>query len=154
MVKGYGPGKFAHDRQRRKVMLEVHRKGYHRKGYYATRNGKTYYVPPTHVPPSTYLIKDRGAPGRGEDVIGELNEGKMNRVAQSMGYDRVSDIPKSKRDEYADRLVKKYGAKRAFGMAHAQVIFRKRTNDGHKQVFLDIRNHIGKQLAPKRRKHD
>jgi len=54
--------------------LRVHRKGYHRRGY--TRKDGVR-VKACYVPPTTYYIKDRGAPGRGRKVLPELREDKM-----------------------------------------------------------------------------
>ena len=41
--------------------IRVHRKGYHRKGY--TRKGGIR-VKPAYVPPTSYLVRDRGKAGR------------------------------------------------------------------------------------------
>ena len=133
--------------------IRVTRKGYYRKGFYIHRNGKRIYIPPTYIPPSTYYIPDRGAPGKGKQVIPPLKKGKMNRIAKKMGYERVTDIPDTKLKEYAKRLVNAYGAKRAFGMTHAQVVLRKRTQPQHRKKFEKIEHHIaemyGHRLTPK-----
>lgn len=44
--------------------IVVHRRGYHRRGFYIHRHGKRIYIPPHYVPPTTYTMKDRGAPGK------------------------------------------------------------------------------------------
>jgi hypothetical protein len=62
--------------------------------------------------------------GKGEDLGIKLKPGLMTKVANEMGYKRVIDIPDSKIDEYARRLVERYGANRAWHMAHIQVIYR------------------------------
>ena len=63
--------------------LQVHRKGYKKKGYYRepyTRKDGTEvsgaWVGPSEVPPSTFKIEDRGAPGRGKKLI-KLRKGGM-----------------------------------------------------------------------------
>jgi hypothetical protein len=100
-----------------------------RKGYYAEREGKRYYVSPTK-----YYRMDIGTKGRGKKVIPELEKGKMTKVAQEMGYDKVSHIPDSKIPEFVDKLVRRYGERETFGMIQAQRVFRKRT-DGTKEKF-------------------
>jgi hypothetical protein len=93
----------------------------------------------------TYLRRDVGAPGRGKKVIPELEEGKMNEVAQDMGYERVVDIPNRRLREFAKRLIRRYGEREAFGMAHAQVIFRKRGLP-HLAKFKKIRKAIAEEM--------
>jgi len=46
-----------------------------------------------------------------------------------MGYQRVTEIPYSKLEEFVDRCVKRYGARKTFGRIHAQIIFRKNAKD-------------------------
>jgi hypothetical protein len=76
-------------------------------------------------------VPDVGKRGRGRPVIQEamgrpLASGKMNAIAQEMGYPSVTAIPDHKINEFVDRLVSRYGAKSAFGMIQAQIVFRKR----------------------------
>jgi hypothetical protein len=93
----------------------------------------------------TYLRRDVGAPGRGKKVIPELEEGKMNEVAQDMGYERVVDIPNRRLKEFARRLIRRYGERVAFGMAQAQVVFRKRGLP-HLAKFKKIRKAIAEEM--------
>jgi hypothetical protein len=93
----------------------------------------------------TYLRRDVGAPGRGKKVIPELEEGKMNEVAQDMGYERVVDIPNRRLREFARRLIRRYGERVAFGMAQAQVVFRKRGLP-HLAKFKKIRKAIAEEM--------
>jgi hypothetical protein len=101
-----------------------------RKGYYAEREGKRYYVPPT-----TYYRIDLGTKGRGKKVIPPLEKGKMTKIAQQMGYNKVTEIPDSKIDDFVEKLVKAYGEREAFGMIQAQRVFRKRRQDEAKRKF-------------------
>jgi len=73
-----------------------------------------------------------------EKVVGELREGLMNKVAQSMSYERFSDIPYAKLDEYAEKLIEHYGPLKAFRMAHIQTIFRKHIKNGAKGVVSEL----------------
>ncbi|MHA1333224.1 MAG: hypothetical protein ACTSPL_04015 [Candidatus Odinarchaeia archaeon] len=141
--------------------ITVHRKGYVRSAYYRRpyrrKDGtlvKGAYVGATKVPPTTYKREDLGAPGTGPPLIKIRRHGAMTIVANEMGYERVSDIPTTKLKEYSKKLVKKYGAKTAFGMAHAQVVFRKRMRDGAKSKFQKIRDYIAElypeALVPKK----
>jgi hypothetical protein len=115
----------------RKIRVKV-------RGYYKPSIGK-------RVKGFTYYRKDVGAPGRGKKVIPELEEGKMNEVAQDMGYERVVDIPNRRLREFAKRLIRRYGEREAFGMAHAQVIFRKRGLP-HLAKFKKIRKLIAEEM--------
>jgi hypothetical protein len=81
----------------------------------------------------------------GKKVIPELEEGKMNAIAQEMGYERVTDIPTKKLREFAKRLIEAYGEREAFRMAHAQVIFRKRGRP-HLAKFLKLRKIISEEI--------
>lgn len=60
--------------------------------------------------------------------------GTMTSIANEMGYERVTDIPKSKIPEYARRLVERYGWRSAWMKVKAQVIFRKRAPKRRKDV--------------------
>lgn len=59
----------------------------------------------------------------------------MTKVAKEMGYEYVTDIPDSKINEFVDKLVKRYGEKKARGMIWAQVMFRKREKNHSKSKF-------------------
>jgi hypothetical protein len=111
-----------------------------RRGYVAKRGGTEYRVRPT-----IYYRKDLGAPGRGKKVLPELEEGKMTVVANEMGFPNVVSIPNSRLKEFAKRLIEKYGEREAFGMAHAQVIFRKRGLP-HLAKFKKIRKLIAEEM--------
>jgi len=50
-----------------------------------------------------------------------------------MGYEHLEDLPKHKEKEFAERLVKKYGEKRARGMLIIQIIFRKNAPPNSKE---------------------
>jgi hypothetical protein len=115
-----------------------------RRGYTATRrvDGRTITY---RVRPTVYYRRDVGAPGRGRKVIPELEEGKMTKVANEMGYPNVISIPDTRLREFARRLIRRYGEREAFGMAHAQVIFRKRGLP-HLEKFRKIRDLISEEM--------
>lgn len=115
--------------------LVVERRGFHRKGFTITRGGKKIYIPPAYIPPTKIRVPDRGKPGRGEKVIPPLRKGAMNAVAKEMGYEKATEVPDSKLDEFVERLVERYGERRALGMINAQRIFRKRMADHGKSKF-------------------
>jgi hypothetical protein len=123
--------------------LRVQRKGYHRKGYhrkaYTRKNGtkvKAANVKACYVPPSTYLIKDRGAPGRGKKVLPKLRPGAMTDEARKIGVlkkgERVGDLSMTEIEKLARHLRRKYGQRRSSGMFRSQLVFRKRQPDGFK----------------------
>jgi len=111
-----------------------------RKGYIARRGKTTYRVKPT-----IYYRKDIGAIGRGEKVLPELEEGKMITIANEMGFPNVVTIPDRRLNEFARRLIKKYGEREAFGMAHVQVVLRKRGLP-HLSKFKKIRKAIVEEM--------
>lgn len=113
--------------------LTVHRKGYHRKGYVAHRNGKTYRVRPTRVPPSTYKIKDRGAPGRGKKII-KIKKGKLAPYHTGMS--------ERERHEILRKKIRRYGALSIYRALNAQVVLRKRERGKAKKVFEEDRNWV------------
>lgn len=95
--------------------IRVSRKGYTR------RDG-------TRVEPATYLIKDRGAPGKGEKTF-DIKKGRMTRWAVKLGFitsvQRVSDIPMNEMGKFARELAREIGDAEARGMFQAQVNLRK-----------------------------
>jgi len=128
--------------------LTIKRKGYWRKGY--TRKDGTK-VKRTWVPASSYKIRDIGAPGRGKKVIPKMRPGRMIKDAITCGVmskrqfekgKRIGDLSNAKIKKLANYLRKKYGQRRAFGMFHAQVVFRKRQPDGFKRKMK-----IGREVA-------
>jgi len=70
----------------------------------------------------------------------------MTREAQSIGVlkkgQSVGDISKSGIRKLATHLRKKYGQRRAFGMFHAQTVYRKRMPNGFKAKMI-----LGRKIA-------
>lgn len=81
----------------------------HRKGYTATRKGKKYRVKPT-----TYKIKDIGAPGRGKVRIPIRSKTEAKRKGRPGGYlgyhGYILTARTSARHRALDRAVRDYGA--------------------------------------------
>jgi len=118
--------------------LTVYRKGYRR------RDG-------TFVHPATYKIKDRGAPGRGKKVF-TVKGGVMTEMAHKLGYlgdsrERIIDIPYHEMDDFARDLAAEVGARRAWGMFHAQVVYRKRSDNGFKKKMVRARDTVSKEFS-------
>jgi len=139
-----------------KRFLVVRRRGYYRGPYTYRRKGKLIRVRGHYVPPTTFRIPDRGAPGRGPKLI-KVRKGAMTKKAIELGYieegQRISDIPDSRIDDFALDLAKEVGPRRAFRMFLAQKVFRKRARDGFKdkmEIAMEtIKKHYEKELAPK-----
>lgn len=121
--------------------LLVKRRGYRRRGY---RRRSGVYTHPAQVPGVLFRIKDRGLPGRGPQVIPQLRKGAMTNVAINHGYinegQTISDIPKSKMDDFARDLARTVGPGRAMKMVNAQVVFRKNQRNGFKDKMLIAKN--------------
>jgi len=126
--------------------LTTRRRGYKRRGY---RRQGGVYTHPAQVPGVIVRIRDRGRPGLGPKVIPQLRKGAMTNIAVQHGYIKegqaISDIPKSKMDDFARDLVKTVGAGRAMKMVNAQVVFRKNQRDGFKDKMLVAKGAIHRQ---------
>jgi hypothetical protein len=126
--------------------LTIKRRGYRRKGY---RRESGVIVHPAQVPGVIFRARDRGHIGRGPQVIKKLKKGAMTNIAMGLGYineeQTISDIPKSKMDDFARDLVKTVGAGRAMKMVNAQVVFRKNQRNGFKDKMLIAKNTIHRQ---------
>lgn len=107
------------------------------------------YTHPAQVPGVIVRIKDRGRPGLGPKVIPQLKKGAMTNLAVRLGYinkdQTISDIPKSKMDNFARDLVSVVGPRRAMGMVNAQVVFRKNQRDGFKDKMLIAKGAIKRE---------
>lgn len=93
---------------------QIRRKGYRRKGY--KRDDGTY-VDPTYVPPT--CIEDRGAPGKGPDVVQITHEGKLG----GPGYLKKSA---KTRHRLLGRCVSKHGYRSCLGSINALAVLGKR----------------------------
>ena len=117
--------------------ISTRRRGYRRRGY---RRQSGVYTHPAQVPGVIVRIRDRGRPGLGPKLIPQLRKGAMTNLAVNLGYIKegqaISDIPKSKMDDFARDLIKTVGAGRAMKMVNAQVVFRKNQKDGFKDKML------------------
>jgi len=121
--------------------LTIHRKGYRRE------DGAS-------VAPTTYQIKDRGSPGRGKQVF-KVKGGVMTEMAYKLGYlgdgkERISDIPYHEMDDFARDLASEVGARRAWGMFHAQVVYRKRSQNGFKKKMVRARDTVSSEFSLER----
>ena len=121
--------------------LRISRRGHRRRGY---RRESGVYVHPADVPGVIYRARDRGLPGRGPKVIPELKKGTMINQAVKLGYitkgQTISDIPKSKIDDFAIDLAKSVGYGKAMKMINVQVIFRKNQPNGFKSKMIVAKN--------------
>lgn len=97
--------------------LTVRKKGYYRKPY--VRKGGVR-VEGSHVEGSTFKIKDRGAPGRGEKVI-DVKEG-------GLGGEGFFEKPKQQQHFILGGVVRREGKQVAMGRLRALQVFNKRTN--------------------------
>jgi len=127
-----------------KRKLRVHRKGYYRRPYIRKGGIK---VKGTYVPPATYTIEDRGAPGRGKKIITDLKEGRLKKYGYSI------DKPAEERRKALAKAVEEYGAERVWHMLHAQVVLRKNAKKGseeakHRERLRKDRDWIKKVFKP------
>jgi len=113
----------------------------HRKGFVFVRRGKKVKVPST-----TFKIKDVGAPGRGPKLIKIEKQGALTKIANEMGYDKVSDIPDSELQAFSKKAIDKFGERSAMGMIRAQVVFRKRARGDIKKKFKKLDEVMRKEV--------
>jgi hypothetical protein len=123
--------------------LTIRKRGHRRRGYHRETG---VYTHPAQVPGVLFRIKNRGLPGRGPRVITGLKKGAMTNQAVKLGYitedQTISDIPKTKIDDFARDLVKSVGAGRAMKMVNPQIVFRKNQPDSFKNKMLIAKNAI------------
>jgi hypothetical protein len=79
-----------------------------------------------YVPPTTFRIKDRGAPGRGKKII-PIKKGKLAPYSTA--------LPAKRRRAILKKKIRRYGATSVYRSLMAQVIFRKRARDHAKSAF-------------------
>lgn len=121
--------------RKRRKKLTVRRAGYTRKGFTAHRGRTTYRVKRTRVPPTTFKIRDRGAPGRGPKLI-KIVPGVLGR------YGYTTSKPAPSRHRALSKAIRAVGKARVWHALHAQVIFRKRAPDHAKTIFERDRDWI------------
>ncbi len=115
---------------------QIRRKGYRRKGY-TTAEGTR--VPPTTVPSA--CIEDRGAPGKGADVIPITHEGKLG----GPGYLKKSA---KKRHEILAACVRGWGYESCLGSINALGVFGKREfSDAQKRKIDQDRDWLVKHYG-------
>jgi hypothetical protein len=91
------------------------------------------------APATTFLIKDVGAPGRGEKLF-KVKKGKL------LKYGYSSHLPAATRRTALRKADKAYGSVKLWRMLNAQVLFRKRAGDDAKNVFLADREWVRENL--------
>ena len=106
---------------------------------------KGVYTHPTQVPGTISRIRGK-VRLKGSGPITGLKKGSMTNQAVKLGYitkeQSISDIPKSKMDDFAIDLAKAVGSTRATRMFNAQIVFRKNQPNGFKSKMLVAKNTI------------
>ena len=106
---------------------------------------KGVYTHPTQVPGTISRIRGKVRLKGSGPIIG-LKKGAMTNQAVKLGYitegQVVSDIPKSKMDDFAIDLAKAVGPTRAARMFNAQIVFRKHQPNGFKSKMLIAKSTI------------
>ncbi|MBW2672007.1 MAG: hypothetical protein JRD89_01160 [Deltaproteobacteria bacterium] len=105
--------------------IRVRRKGYWRRGY-VRKDGVR--VKRCYVPPATFLIRDRGKPGRGRRVIGRMEPGELRKH----GY-AINKSARARRLALG-KAIREDGAATVWRRLHAQVILRKNARRGSAQA--------------------
>jgi len=120
--------------RKRRRMLTIRRKGYWRKAY-VRKDGVR--VKRTYVPPTTFKIRDVGAPGRGPKLIPIKKD--------MLGYSTA--WPAAKRRRHLRKLIAKRGAAKVWRQLHAQVILRKRKPGRARRVFMADRDWVAREYG-------
>lgn len=111
----------------------MRRRGYWRGPYTYRRRGKLIKVKRHYVPPTTFTIRDRGAPGRGRRVIEIEEPGELRKH----GYG-VWKSAQARRRALA-RAVREDGAETVWRRLHAQVVYRKNARKGSREYRAMLR---------------
>ncbi len=69
----------------------------------------------------------------------------VDELAEEMGYARVSDVPESREREFAEKLSRRHGKKRARGMLIQQIVYRKHHHRELAEKLRRILEHIPKE---------
>lgn len=106
----------------------------------------------TKVKGATFLIADRGRPGRGPEIIEVEREGAMAKHARNMGLLRkgmkITDLPDRNIEILARSLADKFGPATASRMFQAQISFRTRATG---ESLADRRKfEVGKEAIQRR----
>lgn len=113
-------------------------RGYHRQA--------DVYTHPAQVPGVICRGKSKGRLRKAPKLITGLEKGAMTKQAIKLGYinkgDTISDIPKSKIDNFARDLANSVGAGKAMKMVQVQINFRADQRDGLKDKMLRAKNTI------------
>ncbi len=134
--------------------IRVHRSGYHRKGYERKaftehRDGHIIHEPSTHVeathvPATSFEIRDRGRPGHGPKTLPMI---KHPAKLTKMGYH--VDKPAEERHEILRSAVKKHGKRSVEGMLQIQWLYRRNLHGKEGEAgrkFAEDRHWVSKNL--------
>ncbi len=134
---------------------QIRRKGYTRKyrstiireGYKVHRAGRTIRIRPSSskVYVHSQCIKDRGLPGKGPKLIGDLKEGELLKH----GY--AYRLPKEYRRVALKRAIKDYGALSVYHKLNAVAKLSKRTAPVASNVFSKDREWVRSHYTLKKR---
>ena len=119
----------------------ISRKGFWRKAY-TDKRGRN--ISKTWVPPTKFLIEDRGAKGRGEKVFPKLKEGTLG----GPGFFSRSTV--TRRRLYAG-LAKRIGEKKVVGKLRAIQVFNKRVNPSLAETARRDSRWVASSFKDKRR---
>lgn len=96
----------------------------------------------TRVMPTSFLIKDRGAPGRGKKVLPELKKGTLG-----ISFSESASVRRRKLVVLAKRI----GEKKVMGKLQALVVFNKRTNPVLSKKASSDRRFVASSFVGKKR---
>jgi len=127
-----------------KGQITIPKKTYYR-GPWTDRFGKHHSG--KTITRSAFNIPRRGLSG-GRKTLPQIREpGMMTSVAHSMGYTLVTSVPENEIPEFVERLVNKYGQKRASGMLRWQINIRKNQDSHAKRWFETAWSHLAELIA-------
>jgi hypothetical protein len=93
-------------------------------------------VKASYVPPTSFIIKDIGAVGRGKKVIGKMKKGLLKK------YGYAAHKSPAARHAALRKAYKAYGGVSLFKKLQAQVVLRKRTQPAVRAVIESDRNWV------------
>ena len=117
-------------------MIRVRKRGYHRRAY-QRRDGTR--VKSSYVSPSTFSIRDRGAPGHGKKLF-TIEKGELTKHGYSAGESAAE------RRRALRKAIREDGTTTTFRRLNAQVLFRKRSRNGAKKAFRSDRDWVQREF--------
>jgi len=129
---------------RRKAYVRRYSTGIRERGFTVRRMGQSYRAYPRSgsMIIKSACVKDKGLPGKGPDLFGKLEKGKLRK------YGYVYRLSREQRHEALRKAVKEYGSLQLFRMLDVVAKLTRRTVPEASRVFKADREWVRERLGP------